>query len=552
MVKQLITFVIFLSFGFAANAATEITATVDKNPVVVNESFVLTVTANEDLDANALDTSSLNKSFVVGRTNVQRQTSVINFSATRTTTWKTVLIARKAGTYTIPSLTVDGTSTQPISVDVVAASDSRANNQQDIFITTDISKSSVYVQQLLTMTVKLHFATELKSGTLTEPELEDAQVSQIGKDIESQDIINGKRYRIIERTFSISPQKSGQFTLTPPAFSGEIMESSGRRGNFYSFANTKPVSVLSAPIDIEVKPIPVDYQGTWLPSELIALHQEWQPKDGQFYVGEPITSILTLTAAGLSKEQLPTLEIEAPNGLRVYPDQPELNTGLTNGNLVSQQVKSFAIVASQPGTYQLPAIRIPWWNTVTNAKEWATINGQTITIKPNPNAPIETSTPKEISSQTSSDNGKVTTIYVDKPSWLQWLFLGLWIASMIGWLFTYMAMQNRQPVESIGKQTSVDKSVILKACKQNNAQLVNQALLPWFNQHLDSPKTSISEALAAINDEKLTKAVEVLQESLFGKQPGTWDSNDLIKAIKEMNFPSKDKKQNSSSLNLNP
>jgi hypothetical protein len=552
MVKQLIAFVVFLSFALYANAATEVTASIDKNPVVVNESFVLTITANEELDANALDTSSLSKSFVVGRTNVQRQTSVINFSATRTTTWKTVLIARETGTYSIPSLTVDGTSTKPISIDVVSADDSRASSQQDIFITTDISKSSVYVQQLLTMTVKLHFATELKSGTLTEPELEDAQVNQIGKDVESQDIINGKRYRIIERTFSISPQKSGNFTLTPPAFSGEIMESSGRRGNFYSFANTKPVSVLSKPIDIEVKPIPVDYQGTWLPSELIALHQEWQPKDGQFYVGEPITSILTLTAAGLSKEQLPALEIEAPNGLRVYPDQPELNTGLTNGRLVSQQVKSFAIVASQPGTYQLPAIRIPWWNTVTNSKEWATINGQTITIKPNPNAPTETSIPKEESIETESANTKVTTIYVDKPSWLQWLFLGLWIASMVGWFFTYMAMRNKKPIESKYQQTSVDKSVILKACKQNNAQLVNQALLPWFNQHLDSPKTSLSQALTAINDKELTKAVEELQESLFGKQPVAWDSNALIKAIKGMNFPSNNTKQNRSSLHLNP
>lgn len=551
MVKQLLALVLLLCFCLSANAAIELTASIDKNPVVINESFVLTVTANDDLDANALDTSVLTKFFVVGRTNVQRQTSVINFNATRTTTWKTVLNAKKVGNIVIPALSVGSAATQPITVNVIAADDARASKQQDIFITTELSKSTVYVQQLLTLKVKLHFATELKSGTLTEPQLEDALVNQIGKDVESQDIINGKRYRIIERTFSVSPQKSGQFTLRPPTFSGEIMESSGRRGNFYSFANTKPVSVLSEEIDIDVKPIPVGYQGTWLPSELVALHQEWQPKDGQFYVGEPITNILTLTAAGLSKEQLPTLEIEAPKGLRVYPDQPELHTGLSSGKLVSQQVKSFAIVASQPGTYQLPAIRIPWWNTVTNSQEWATINGQTITIKSNPNAIDDTTLAEAPINVSNESNGKTTTIYVDKPSWLQWLFLVLWLVTLAGWLFTYLKMRNSKPVVT-SSVIAVDKSVILKACKQNNGQLVYQALLPWFNQHFEKPKTSMSQALEALNDDKLTTAVHQLQATLFGKSEQQWNSADLVAAIKSLNFKARPTDNNSSSINLNP
>ena len=96
------------------------------------------------------------------------------------------------------------------------------------------------------------------------------------------------------------------------------------------------------------------------------MHQEWQPEPAQFKVGEPITRTITLTAAGLSEEQLPEITMTMPQGLKVYPDQAELHTGLNNERLVSQKVVNFAIVASKAGEYQLPEITINWWNTITN------------------------------------------------------------------------------------------------------------------------------------------------------------------------------------------
>ncbi|MDG1751054.1 MAG: BatD family protein, partial [Thalassotalea sp.] len=199
------------SFAYVA-----VTATVDKNPVVVTESFVLTVTADDDINTNALDTSPLMQDFIVGRTSVSSQTSMVNFKTTRTTTWSTVLIAREAGVITIPALSVDSAVTKPIKLNVLAASDPQANKQQDLFIITDISAKEVYVQQQLTLTVKLHFAAELKRGSLTEPSLTGANITQIGKDKEADSIINGRRYRVIERTYAISPQQSGSFTLKSP------------------------------------------------------------------------------------------------------------------------------------------------------------------------------------------------------------------------------------------------------------------------------------------------------------------------------------------------
>ena len=71
--------VLLMLFSMTASAdVTEVTATVDRNPVTVNESFVLTVTVNDDVSNNAFEASKLLQDFVVGRTSVSRQTSMIN------------------------------------------------------------------------------------------------------------------------------------------------------------------------------------------------------------------------------------------------------------------------------------------------------------------------------------------------------------------------------------------------------------------------------------------------------------------------------------------
>ena len=529
----------------SAFALTQVTATIDKNPVMEKESFILQVIADDDIDTNALDTSPLLKDFIVGRTSVSSQTSMINFDTTRTTKWTTVLIPRSAGKFIIPALTVESLTTSPIELEVLKTSDQTARNTQDIFITTDISSQEVYVQQQLTLTVKLHFAAELKRGSLSEPTLDGASVTQIGKDIETDAIINGKRYRVIERNYAINPQNSGEFIIKTPIFSGEIIAHSSRRSNFISFADTKPVSVLGEDINLTVKPIPDSYQGFWLPSEILTLHQEWQPQSDSFMVGEPITRTITLTAAGLSEEQLPKLEMTSPNGIKIYPDQAELHTGINNNRLVSQKKQNFALVASKVGTYELPEIRLPWWNTVTNKVQYATIPAKTITITPNTEMPeepkmSELSQPEnpQVSSPTINKkptNTEVKTIIVKESSWLQWLFLALWLLTSLAWIISSLKRKKLQPIET--KPTPLNHfKALIKACEQNNGEQVLKLITPWANTLFpDSKISTLDEAKSVINSATFSQALTELQQCFYGKNTQQWQGQTLKKLITSIN-----------------
>lgn len=551
---RIISVLLGLLFSVQAAAVTKVTATIDRNPVVVNESFLLTVVADDDVASNALDTSALMADFIVGHTSVSSQTRMINFKTTRSTTWTTELVPKKTGKLTIPSLTIEGQNTAPISVVAVEANSREASSQKDIFVKASVSSNEVYVQQQLTLTVKLYFAVELKRASLLEPEFNGATISAFGDDKDSEDIIDGRPYRVIERTYTISPQKSGQFVLKPPTFKGHVMKPTTRRNSFLSYAETKPVTVLADPIDITVKPVPENFQGTWLPSEVLTIHQSWQPESPTFTVGEPVTREVTLTAAGLSEEQLPKIEMTLPEGLKLYPDQAEMHTGLNNNRLVSQKLQKFAIVASRPGTYELPEISIPWWNTRTNRKEVTTLPAQTIVVSPNEEFSQQT-TKQQVeptNTQSPSIQPEVKTVIVQQASWLQWLFLALWLLTGLAWLISARLNKKTKMSKATPQTTVTDhQKQLIAACKNNDANNAVSLLTPWYNSLGGVKISSLNQLMADCRDEVLIAAVNELQQTQYSANPQPWQGNDLLKAVTAFNKQASQNATNST-LSLNP
>jgi len=561
-----ITLLVWLSLSPSAYALTKLTASIDNNPVMSNESIVLTVTADDSVDREDLDTSVLLTDFVVARTEVSSNTSIVNFSTSRTTRWQIVLIPRKTGNLVIPALQVDGNYSDAISVQVLPPNSKQGTLQQDIFITAELSKDEVYVQQLVTLTVKLHISVQLQQASLTEPTLTGATIIQIGKDQESEGIINGKRYRLIERTYAITPEQSGKLSVVSPMFSGEIMVQSRRRSGFLNFGDTKPVNILGEKLELNVLPIPDSYDNnaSWLPSEILTLHQEWQPSSDEFTVGEPITRTITLTAAGLSKEQLPKIVMTAPKGIKVYPDQAQLHANLNKERLVSQKKQNFAIVASKPGQYVLPKITIAWWNTVTNKLQHATLPEQIIKVLPNPDAvnTVPALTAADMLTETTElkDDATISTaqtIVIEKATWLQWLFLGLWLITLIAW-FTHIYYLKRSTTATgsakVKRGVNNHYLALMAACKQGNAEQVLALVVPWVDS-LQSQRDigTLADALTVVANDNFTTAINNIQQQLYGKNATAshWQGSELLKIIQTINAD-KINTESMSALHLNP
>ena len=513
-------------------AATKLQASVDKNPVLAGEFFMLNISVDDNVKGEQPDTSVLLKDFVVGPTSLSTRTNIINGSINKQTTWSVKLMTRTEGQYTIPSFTVSGLSSQPIDLTVTKRA-ANADNNNDIFVKTSLSSNSLYVQEAGVYTLKLYLAKELLDGSLSTPSMEDAQLTQLGKQTESYELVDGKRYLVITREYLIQPQKSGPYTIAAPVFQGRVQQ------NYRQLE----VSAIGEDQQIEIKPIPSDYKGAWLPSELVNLGEEWQPSDDTIEVGTPITRTITLTALGVTKEQLPDIEMPTINGIRSYPDQKENNNAVRNGRVVSQQTASYALLPQTPGTFTLPEIKLPWFNTKINRISFATLPARTITVTPSStvvNPPVNTeqsieNTPVDETKADANTSAQMQTARSYTPLWLIAVaLLGyiLWIGTAIFYWVTRSNINTIEKVKPLAtplSQPSLKK--LLNIQKAGDVKAFYNELNNYAVQITKQDTGAIDELCRRINNSQLSTEVIKLQAQLYGNKATNSDLGAIIKIL---------------------
>ena len=513
-------------------AATKLQASVDKNPVLAGEFFMLNISVDDNVKGEQPDTSVLLKDFVVGPTSLSTRTNIINGSINKQTTWSVKLMTRTEGQYTIPSFTVSGLSSQPIDLTVTKRA-ANADNNNDIFVKTSLSSNSLYVQEAGVYTLKLYLAKELLDGSLSTPSMEDAQLTQLGKQTESYELVDGKRYLVITREYLIQPQKSGPYTIAAPVFQGRVQQ------NYRQLE----VSAIGEDQQIEIKPIPSDYNGAWLPSELVNLGEEWQPSDDTIEVGTPITRTITLTALGVTKEQLPDIEMPTINGIRSYPDQKENNNAVRNGRVVSQQTASYALLPQTPGTYTLPEIKLPWFNTKINRISFATLPARKITVTPSStvvNTPVNTeqsidNTPVDETKADANTSAQMQTARSYTPLWLIAVaVLGyiLWIGTAIFYWVTRSNINTIEKVKPLAtplSQPSLKK--LLNIQKAGDVKAFYNELNNYAVQITKQDTGAIDELCRRINNSQLSTEVIQLQAQLYGNKATNSDLGAIIKIL---------------------
>ena len=573
-----IVFLLTLLLSTAAYAdVNSLEATIDRNPVMLDEAIRLTVTADGSAGRDAFDSSPLLKDFVVGRTSVSSQTSIVNFDTKRTTVWTTTLFPRKEGTFTIPSLTIEGKSTKPIQVKVIPVQE-QSNVARDYFVTTDIDVKEAYLNQQLLYTVKLFLSSNIERGSLQAPEMQNAEITQLGEDKQYTDIVNGRRYQIIERQFAVVPQASGEFTLRGPIFTGEVMAANTNQ-RFGFFNRTQQINRVGPDITVNIKPIPQGIDYPWLPSEMVRVDEEW-PQGDSFVAGEPVTRIVTLTALGVVEEQLPDIPEFYPPNFKLYPDQSNTTTVEKDQSLISQRQTSLAIIPTQPGNFVLPEITIPWFNTLTQQTEYATIPARSITVAPasganNANTPNRLDTPS-ISSASNEDiqndipstatqpnasasnedrpldraSGEDNT---DENTQLNWMVTGallvLFVIALTGWLVTYRKLKKAQfmgpgithrtgSAQRHHSYAQWDEKAqfqnLMSVIKTKDTRLLTPALKQWINA-LTSGKAQLSQF------EGINASVNELYALRFSanKADASTQSKQVMKALDKLSHEAK-------------
>ncbi|WP_454918712.1 BatD family protein [Xanthobacter sediminis] len=379
--------------------AASVSAAPDRFMVTAGETFdfVLSLTDGESFEPP--DVSALTRDFdIVDRRRASRA-EMVNGKPVHVDQWVMTLLPKRTGTLTLPSLTVGGLATPPAQVQVVPASspppDQAQQDDEPLFVRLEAAATPAYVQSDVPVTIRIYDSLGLRGGSMEKPVADGATFTPDGGQRSYVKTIGRRRYRVIEQSYLMRPQKSGTITIPPvslnavvPGFRGSSAASDlpsllGRSGiNGLGGLSERTVTVQSRPVSVTVQPRPEGVTGWFLPARGVTLSQEWSAPLSDIKVGDTLTRTITLAAKGASPNQLPPVEAEPVDGLRQYAEDSRSDSTIIDGIAGAGLVRRFSVVPTRPGPITLPAIEVPWWNLATNRQEKAVLPAVTLDVRP--------------------------------------------------------------------------------------------------------------------------------------------------------------------------
>jgi len=575
MVRRFNTLLVtlLLLMVYAPSWAANISVKTDRDPVAINENFRIIFTAEGSLDGEP-DFSPLNKDFQLLGTGQSSQFSMTNGNIRSSKTYTLTVAPMSQGKIKIPPISFGKDKSPEIIVTVVATGSARPQagpsappaSKELMFITAEVDSQSPYVQQQILLTLRIYRIKQWKDASLSDPHFEgvETRVQQLGKDRGYETHVKDKSYLVTERTYALFPQQSGDLTITPfrvtARFPGEAKKqrSSGSLfsndpffDNFFSRQTYEKRTTQSNPISLKIKSIPAGFTGKhWLPAKDLQLQETWSGDIGQLKVGEPVTRTLAVIGDGVGVGQIPEITMTETAQLKNYPDQPVADEQPTNKGLLSTYTQKFAVIPSQPGKHTIPAIEIPWWNTVTDKMQVARLeiaelaaSGDAVPVPEQDSVPA---TPIEPADKAPEEETRAESMTMPTDRTNTILLAAVIIFALL-WLITLLILFKKKSAATTVKPTAnpVDQQKTSRkaalqqlhsACDSQQATAIRDALIQWAKSAWPQDPPHNLDNIAIRLPAEAADQVTRLSVSLYGKDKDNWDAEAIWLAIK--NLPS--------------
>lgn len=536
--------VVLLLLALSANIAlSAVTATVDRNRVTLGDTLRLTLTASDDEDLSDSELQALQGDFEILQRSTSSNTSIINGRVSQSRQMTVELAPRREGTLRIPALRFGQSTTPGIAVVVGPPSESPSTDQNVVF-EAEVDRSEVYVQGQVILTLRVQQAVNLEGRSLSPLKLDNAFVKPL-EQRSFQRTINRRPWLVDEVRYAIFPEQSGTLTIPAQVFSGRL--DAGGRSFFDLGGGGQLVRRNSQAISINVLPKPVSYPpADWLPAQQLTLTETWSTPPEQLRVGESATRTVRIVGTGLQGAQLPPILFTPIDGLKYYPDQPDINEQEVGSGLEGIRKDSAAVVPTRAGTFTIPEIRIPWWNTVAGELQYAVLPQRTITATGAEPAP--TGTPEPIGAPDNAQTAPMPASAIDlaaTPPVLQdelriWQLVSA--VSTLGWFLTLVYLWRRrkakttdtaEPTHSVSEKNAF--RALLGACEAGNAAGARATVIAWTATIMPgSAAVSLEQVGKKFGDEDFSLQLEALNAALYRPGSTRWNGTGMATAARRV------------------
>ncbi len=564
--NKIFKIIIILCYLFAFSSyAADILLKVDRTQIEFHETFKLSFKAEETPDDDP-DFSPLKKDFKILNESTSHNVIIVNGKYSRSTTWTLSLTAKHKGTFTIPAISFGKDSSQSYQIIIKEpkkSSGKPGKTNEPVISELVVSDGKAYPQQQIVVTQRLLSSKNITAYEFSPLQYQGVEVIEeaLGEVKQYQTKYNDISYLVLEKNTAIYPQEAGELLIEPSVAGARITtEGTRRNGTFDPFqTNSRTIRRSSKEKSITINPIPNKFKSKhWLVAKEVQLVEEF-PDGDSFKVGEPITRTLLLLADGQNSSQLPEFVNTPMDGLKQYPDKPLLKNNISGSGITGVQQIKIAIIPSAAGTYTLPTISVPWWNTKTNTMEVAKIYPRTFTainenaINSVPKTPISTEQKAIINNL--NENISVTTkppLVSQTNDSLPWKIATLFLTICL--LITLQLLLRRKGLEPdikniVTNKTPSDKQAlknIKQACQDNNARQVKDALIEWGQALYNNNSIHSLGDLAHKVDGELAEKIQTLNTFLYHNNENSWVCGSLY------SFCNKYTKNQKTTTKINP
>ena len=323
-------------------------------------------------------------------------------SSNESTTFTYILMANKAGTYTIApakatakgksvtsnsiSITVSGKASGSSGATNPSATNSRTSIRgNDLFITVSASKRNVYEQEPVLLTYKVFTQVDLSAIDGKMPDLKGFHTQEVQLPQQknfSVETYNGKQYRTVTWSqYVMYPQVTGDLTIPAINFTATVIVQNTNVDPFDAFFNggmgySEVNKTIKAPsVTIHVNPLPErpkNFSGGVGRYELSA---SLSSEHGR--TGEPLKMRVVVSGTGNMKLiKQPTLSL--PKDFDSYEPKIEDNTRLTTNGLEGNMAYEYLCVPRHKGKFTIPPVQFIYFDTAS--KSYKTLKSESFDV----------------------------------------------------------------------------------------------------------------------------------------------------------------------------
>lgn len=525
--------------ALAGVAEAAVVAAVDRSRIDLNESFTLKVTVDTAIDAEP-DASALENDFHVLQRSQLSNTTIVNGQITRSRTWSYVLMAKRSGDLVIPPVIIASEESEPVPIRVSPQS-AAIPGEADIFVLAEADVDESYVQAQILYTVKVYRAVATRQPRLSEPQLEgvDVLLEEAGEERSYESILDNKNYTVNEKVYAIFPQESGTISIAPARFEARVLRNGRISGRKVFQSETVAIDVQPIP------PPPDDHpNAAWLPARSVELGEEWSREPDSLPAGEPITRRVTVTSLGQLSTQIPVIEMNVSDSLKVYPDKPELRVSAETGGILATRTDQYAMIGVGTGVVDLAAIELPWWDIGEGAWKVARLPERSIEILPSADALPPPLMPLVVEAEedgAAPEPPPPTVVQSDFWRRVSEVLAGVWLLTVLAWWWSGRPAAASRQTETAPSEPPIHKrqSRFLKdarkAATAGDAATVKLKVLEWARlEWPDAPPRSVGE-LASRVEEPAAGELKNLARHSYGPLPNDrWDGAALARTINRL------------------